>query len=73
MTMPGLLHSEIFAQAEVAYRRERMLAGPDRMHRRVYPFHWRRHIRKPQPTPSEPGNATAPVRRPAPVIYPHSG
>jgi hypothetical protein len=73
MTMPGLLYSEIFAEAELAYRRERMLAGPTRLHRRVHPFNWRRRTSEPKPAPREPAATTKPVRRPAPVIYPHCG
>jgi hypothetical protein len=64
MTMPGL-YSEIYAEAELNYRRELMLAGASRMHRRAYPFHWRRRKSEPQPTRRDGGPATQPVRRPA--------
>jgi hypothetical protein len=48
MTMPGL-YSEVYAAAELSYRRELMLAGAGRMHRRAHPFHWRRRTSAPQP------------------------
>jgi hypothetical protein len=72
MTMPGL-YSEIYAAAELAYRREQMLAGASRMHRRAYPFHWRRRRNEPQP-PRREGGRPVPRRRQAPALYyPHCG
>jgi hypothetical protein len=70
MTMPGL-YSEIYAEAELKYRRELMLAGVSRMHRRAHPFHWRRRRTDPQPTRRDGGLATQPVRRPATASSAH--
>jgi hypothetical protein len=72
MTMPGL-YSEVYAEAELRYRRERMLAGVSRMHRRAYPFHWWRRRTEPQSPPDD-GGRPVPRRRQAPALYyPHCG
>lgn len=75
MIMPGL-YSEVYAEAEVAYRREQMLGTTGRMHRRAHPFHWRR--RRAENLPQQPSRdsdrATTPPRRHTPAIYyPHRG
>jgi hypothetical protein len=75
MIMPGLF-SEVYAEAEVAYRRGQMLGGAGRMHRRAYPFHWRRRRSEsePQPPNRDTDRAPKPARRHAPAIYyPHRG
>jgi hypothetical protein len=73
MIMPGLF-SEVYAEAETAYRREQMLGGP--VHRRAHPFQWRRH--KTENEPQQPSRDTdrvaKPARRHVPAIYyPHRG
>jgi hypothetical protein len=73
--MPGL-YSEVYAEAELAYRREQMLACPSRMHRRAYPFHWRRRRTEtePQPPSHDADHGTRPAHRHTPVVcYPHRG
>jgi hypothetical protein len=75
MIMPGLF-SEVYSEAEVAYRREQMLGGTGRMHRRAYPFHWRRRRTETeqQPPSRDPSQVTRPARRQAPAVcYPHRG
>jgi hypothetical protein len=75
MIMPGL-YSEVYSEAELAYRREQMVGARGRMHRRAYPFHWRR--RKTEAEPQSPRRGTeqvcTPARRQPPAIYyPHRG
>jgi hypothetical protein len=75
MIMPGLF-SEVYAEAEVAYRREQMLGGTGRMHRRAHPFHWRRRKTEsePQPPSRDTDRVTTPARRHTPAVsYPHRG
>jgi hypothetical protein len=75
MIMPGL-YSEVYAQAEMAYRREQMLGTGTRMHRRAYPFHWRRRRTEsePQPPSRDTDQLRKPARRHAPAVYyPHRG
>jgi hypothetical protein len=72
MTMPGL-YSEVYAEAELAYRRERMLARSPRSHRRVHPFHWLRRRTEEQPPARQSGRVGQPVGRPAPASGPHCG
>jgi hypothetical protein len=72
MPMPGP-YSEVYAEAELAYRRERMLAAGSRMHRRAYPFHWWRRRTEEQPPVRESGRVGQPVRRPASASGAHCG
>jgi hypothetical protein len=75
MIMPGL-YSEVYAEAELAYRREQILGGTGRMHRRATPFHWRRRKTEsePQPPSRDTDRVTMPARRHWPdVYYPHCG
>jgi hypothetical protein len=75
MIMPGL-YSEVYAEAEMAYRREQMLGNTGRMHRRAFPFHWRprRSETDPQPPSRDTDRLARPARRHAPAIYyPHRG
>jgi hypothetical protein len=75
MIMPGL-YSEVYAEAELAYRREQMLGRAGRVHRRAHPFHWRRRRteNEPQPPSRDPHRVTPPARRQAPAVYyPHRG
>ena len=75
MIMPGL-YSEVYAEAELAYRREQMLGATGRMHRRAYPFHWRRRTTEtePQQHSRDADRVTSPARRHTPAVYhPHRG
>jgi hypothetical protein len=75
MIMPGL-YSEVYAEAELAYRREQILGGTGRMHRRAYPFHWRRRKTETeqQPPRRDTDQLTRPAHQHAPAVcYPHRG